>query len=214
MLGVTIYIVHRFDANNLLVTSSHNNSTVLKKVWLSLQLTMGRLLVIFGIMFGFYPNDRPYSYSMTTQDSFYRFSKTLRRLYLKEGTTGLLHRFDPSNFDDTSEDHYFLTKAPTISPKEWISISLDAARGNKGMASGLLNARMGSFLCTGSADAHKAATVISFMEAYDSLGSNILTPDLVTLCLAYTAVRSSDMDTANRYLQRAIALYPHISGPG
>jgi 23S rRNA-/tRNA-specific pseudouridylate synthase len=174
---------------------------------------MRRTLIVFSLTFVVYP-----IWSMTTQDSFFRLSRALRCLYLKEGTTGILRRLsrgvEPANIDVTNEDYYFLTTAPKLTPREWISISLDAARGDKGMASGLLNARLGSFVSEISADNPKGAAIVSFMEAYDSLDSSIpLKPDLVTLCLAYTALRSYDIDTANRYLQRAIEFSPHTSAP-
>lgn len=120
-------------------------------------------------------------------------SKQLRQEYNEGGTIAVLHYISHHGVVGCNDDASRLVQA-----------ALEASRGEKGMASGILNAMIGS-CCL----ARNGGLAISFMTAYDDIG-DVLKPDLVTLCLAYTATTSSS-DTnsvAKSFLIRAEALYP------
>ena len=131
-----------------------------------------------------------YSYNVAN------LSRVLRQAYREGGTIGVLQQQQQmwSTASPSSEDCSYQT-ATTM-----VKAALDASRGNKGMASGVLNAMIGS--CC--AIQHPR---IGSELAYDEL-NYCFKPDLVALCLAYTATVKDDSRRAQSFLTRATNLYP------
>jgi hypothetical protein len=85
-----------------------------------------------------------------------------------------------------------------------LKASLDASQGNKGMASGVLNAMIGS-CCSIQHPRTGSELAFNIMLAYDELHDSFK-PDLVALCLAYTASIKDDSRMAQSFLTRATNL--------
>jgi 23S rRNA-/tRNA-specific pseudouridylate synthase len=111
-------------------------------------------------------------------------AKALRTIYLQGGTLAVLNR--SRGMEEFS--------SPTL-----VQAASAAARGDKGMAAGILNALVGACCLD---DTEKA---VDLMSAYDKLDD--LRPDLVTLSLAYVATKKRNLKQANEYLLRAEQFY-------
>ena len=129
-------------------------------------------------------------------------SKVLRIIYRQDGTLGVLHRSQGMNEYD----------ATTL-----VAAAMEASNGDKGMASGILNAFIGS-CCScdddndnGSTTSRKrgrgsATKAIDLLNAYDRLDT--IEPDLVALSLAYVATSKGGLEKkAEKFLNRAEQLY-------
>lgn len=129
-------------------------------------------------------------------------SRALRQAYREGGTIGVLQQQQQmwSTISPISEDCSYQT-ATTM-----VHAALDASRGNKGMASGVLNAMIGS-CCTMQHPQTGSELASNIMFAYDEL-NDFFKPDLVALCLAYTATIKHDSRRAQSFLNRATNLYP------
>lgn len=121
-------------------------------------------------------------------------TKEIRQAYHQSGTIGVLK---------WSQDNTGQNDAPSL-----VQAALEASRGDKGKASGILNAMIGSCCCRQVDDRQTsaAAAAIQLMASYDDLAAVTLQPNLVALSLAYTATRKTHETDANRFLERAVAL--------
>jgi len=112
-------------------------------------------------------------------------SKALGVLYQQGGTLGVMERSEGmENYSGAS----------------LVSAAVTASHGNKGAASGIVNALLGS-CCQSRANGTEKA--LELMHAYDALDDSILQPNLVALCLAYTAVATTHPNEAKLFLKRA-----------
>jgi hypothetical protein len=91
-----------------------------------------------------------------------------------------------------------------------VQAALEASRGNQGVACGMLNAIIGS--CCGSGQPGSSELATELLRAYDGLGE-YLKPDLVALCLAYTATIEYDSQLAQTFLERCDSLHPSNCRP-
>ena len=124
-------------------------------------------------------------------------SKVLRIIYNQNGTLGVLQRSKGmSDYDATT----------------LVAAAMEASNGDKGMASGILNASIGS-CCScdddnddASRKRESARKAIDLLKAYDKLDT--IEPDLVALSLAYVATSHGGLeDKAEKFLCRAQQLY-------
>ena len=115
-------------------------------------------------------------------------AKALRVIYNQGGAMGVLQRSEGMG-------EY---KASTL-----VAAAFEASNGDKGMASGILNAFIGSCCDNDDTSVVGGKKAIDLMKAIDSLDS--FEPDLVSLSLAYTATsnRQELEDKANEFLFRA-----------
>lgn len=131
-------------------------------------------------------------------------SKALRMIYSDGGTLGVL------NQSQGMEEYDGATL---------FEAAIEASQGDKGMASGIVNALLGSCCGTKSSKAgQQAQMAVDIMKAYDDNGDK-LKPDLVSLALAYVAMSSNSQqssqlkDHANQFLFRAEQMYSTSKNP-
>ena len=133
-------------------------------------------------------------------------SKVLRQAYQEGGTIGVLQhqqqQMRTATFITNDSVNYPYDAALTM-----VRAALDASRGNKGMASGMLNAMIGS-CCTMQQPQTGSELAANLMRAYDDLADDCIKPDLVAMCLAYTATVKYDPHRAAYFLKRATNVYP------
>jgi 23S rRNA-/tRNA-specific pseudouridylate synthase len=98
--------------------------------------------------------------------------------------------------------------------KDLISATLDAVEGSKGQVAGIMNAWIGS--CCLMEDVRAGAgRALRLLEAYDELTeTHQITPDMVTYCLAYKALRRDESyhDEADSTLDLAVRISKKQSG--
>ena len=158
----------------------------------------------FSLDIGSSSEDLSWSYSCVSD-----LSKTFRREYLEGGTIGVLQQQQAMQkmWIATSHAHDSINNPYCERASTMVSAALEASRGNKWMASGMLNAMIGA--CCGMRQPRAGSKLAAhLMLAYDEVADDFIKPDLVALCLAYTATIDVDPRTAETFLKRAANLYP------
>lgn len=144
----------------------------------------------------------------TCDDATNRLAKELRQAYHDGGTIGVLthQQLQQRQWQEEATTN---NAAPRM-----VQAVMEASRGNKGVASGMLNAMIGSCCDCGGGFGQREASELAreLMIAYDGLG-DYLKPDLVALCLAYTATIDHDSLLAQTYLKRCDSLHPSTCRP-
>lgn len=122
-------------------------------------------------------------------------SKAIRLLYQQGGTLAVLKRSEGMS---------------DFSASQLVHSAVEASDGKKGVASGILAAFLGA-CCQHGGDSSRA---LDLLQAYDDLPK--LKPDLLALCLAYTAISKDKMyqTEADAILNRAANFYPNVKTGG
>ncbi len=173
---------------------------MLGKVMVTVTIQWSILILILPFMFFFRRETGTSSLSYSCNVA--NLSRVLRQAYREGGTIGVLQQQQQMWIatSPSSKDYPYQT-ATTM-----VKAALDASRGNKGMACGVLNAMIGP-CCTMQHPRTGSELASNIMLAYDELTES-LTPDLVAFCLAYTATIKEDSRRAQSFLNRATNLYP------
>ena len=131
-----------------------------------------------------------------------RLAKALGMIYKEGGTLAVLKQ-------SQGMEHY---EASWLVKAALQASSSSSQNNNKGVASGILNAFLGSCCCQTNRNNNNAQMAIDLMKAYDDYQTQ-LQPDLVALSLAFLATSQQPQyaSHAKEFLLRAEQMYNHNS---